>query len=379
MSPRAAEARPLQAIFLFPLIWRPEEVNFARPFELLEGACSGGVFLLSGRRLRDLKLGPFRLYSGLSADSAVGRFVRRLWAQLWLPLQIMRQRGPVDIVVSYDPYGSAFNGILLKRFFGAKLIVEINGDHHEHRPSESRLKNWLMDRVFRASLRAADAVKVLNSSQEAFIRRSFPGKRVYRFSCFVADSYFRSLQTTQGDYLLSIGHPFAPKGVQDLIRAFQRVSPKHPKAELRIMGYCEPAELESYRELAKHDPRVQFVPPGWTSDVGEQLRGCYALAHAAHFEAFGRVLVEAMACKKPIVATRTNGAVDVVEDGRTGLLCEIRDPVDLAEKLDALLSDPERAREMGEAGFERLLREYDEERFTASYVRMLREVAAQPR
>lgn len=363
-------------IFLFPLVWRPQKENFARRFERLSDACEGAIFTLSGQSHRHTAIGRFAFHSGRHAATAFGRFWIRLWVQSLLPLALFlgrRERG-VDVVVAYDPYGSGINGVLLKHLLGARLIVEVNGDHHRFKPSENRLKDWIMGTVFRISVRNADAIKVLNRDQADYFREHHPGKQLYRFANFVADRYFESLERRDGSYLLSVGHPFEPKGVGELIRAFDRIKARHPAIGLRIMGHASPQELASYRALAGEDSRVEFLPAGWVEDVGEQMRCCTVLVNAAHFEAMGRVMLEAMACHKPVVATRTFGALDYVEDGATGLLCEIADPEDLAAKLDRLLSDRKLAERLGEAGHRRLAAEFAEGPHTEKTVSMLRAV-----
>jgi type III pantothenate kinase len=62
-----------------------------------------------------------------------------------------------------------------------------------------------------------------------------------------------------------------------------------------------------------------------------------------------------MACRAPVVASDFGGFREVVVHGETGLLARPEDPADLAEKVDALLADPERRRSMGAAGRERVL------------------------
>jgi glycosyltransferase involved in cell wall biosynthesis len=364
---------PPRLLYLFPLVWRPDKANFARRFERLSGRFHGEIFSLSGSRVSGLSLGRFKFYSEKFQDGVVGRFVSRLRLHLLLPLRLYR-RGSLSCVVAYDPYGSGINGLLLKLLLGARLIVELNGDHHEHRPSGNPLKNWIMGAVLWASLSRADAIKVVNSSLERYVRGRFAGKPIFRFLDFVADGYFRTLDCQQGDYLLSVGHPFDAKGVPELIEAFHIVAARHPELKLRIMGHCPPGELERFRELARGDARIEFVPPGWVEDVGEQMRNCYALVNASHFDAAPRVLFEAMACRKPVVATRTNGAVDYVLDGETGLLCEIRNVRDLAAKLEKLAGDRDRARAMGEAGFVRLEQAYSESRYEGYVRAMLDEV-----
>jgi starch synthase len=90
------------------------------------------------------------------------------------------------------------------------------------------------------------------------------------------------------------------------------------------------------------------------------------------YEPLGIVNLEAMACETAVVATRTGGIPEVVEDGVTGLLVPFeprddgsREPVaperfarDIAERVNELLSDPERARQMGEAGRSRAIERF---------------------
>jgi starch synthase len=90
------------------------------------------------------------------------------------------------------------------------------------------------------------------------------------------------------------------------------------------------------------------------------------------YEPLGIVNLEAMACETAVVATRTGGIPEVVEDGETGLLVPFepradgsRDPVDparfagdIAERVNELVADPARARRMGEAGRRRAIEHF---------------------
>lgn len=76
-------------------------------------------------------------------------------------------------------------------------------------------------------------------------------------------------------------------------------------------------------------------------------------------EAFGIVLLEGMACGKPVVASALPGVRTVVVDGATGYLAQPGDAGDLASKLRALLDDPAKAAAFGEAGRKRVLERYD--------------------
>jgi glycosyltransferase involved in cell wall biosynthesis len=69
--------------------------------------------------------------------------------------------------------------------------------------------------------------------------------------------------------------------------------------------------------------------------------------HAAHDEAFGKSIAEAMACGTPVVATATGGIPELITNGLTGYLAQPGDVDTLAEKVSLLLNDPNKRREIG--------------------------------
>ncbi len=368
----------LHIIYLCPFVWRPLQVNFARRFQRLSERYSGYIFTTSGARQRGVAIERFRVYTEPDCGFPM-RHLRRLWIQVGLPVLLLwNQRHQRNVVVAYDAYVSGFAGVLLKFILGAKLIVEINGDdQNQHTAEHGSIKRLFMSMLFRLSVTVADAVKVVNSHQEAFMKKNFPRKRMYRYPDFMASEYFSSLNSTHGDYLLSIGYPFYLKGMDVLICGFQEISHKYPTFKLKIMGFSEAAELARYKALAQEDPRIEFIKPGWIEDVAEHVRGCYAFVSASRREAASRVVFEAMACRKPIISSRTNSGNDYVRDGETGFLFDVGDSKDLAAKLDVLLESHERAKEMGEAGFRWLEREFCEEVYINKFLSMIREVVCE--
>ncbi|GAI28534.1 unnamed protein product, partial [marine sediment metagenome] len=93
---------------------------------------------------------------------------------------------------------------------------------------------------------------------------------------------------------------------------------------------------------------------GFVNDVKELYASLDLLVLPSQAESFGRVLIEAMAMEKPVVATRAGGAVEVVEDGVTGLLVPSNDTNGLARAIIKMLENEEDRRRKGKAGRERV-------------------------
>lgn len=373
--PAAAQDRSMRVLFIFPQVWDPCKTNFSGQFTILPEAVSGHIFTLSSRQPPVVKLGRFLLrWKEIGSTTWQGLW-NGLVARWWLPIRHLN-RGDADVVVAYDPYACGLAGLFLKCVLGVRLIVQMNGDFHEYPPSSSAAKNAIMRIVFHLSMRWADAAKVLNPSQAAYVRRLYPSLPVYQFHDYVACGFFEAAPTTQGTHLLFVGHPFDLKGVDILIKAFLLIADRHPSVTLRIMGYSPAHELPVYQALAGHHPRIEFLKPGWMEEVREQLKDCYLLVNATRTEALGRVFIEAMCCGKPIVASDTNGARICVENGRTGFIARQEDPEDCARQMDRLLSDPALAARMGQAGRERARALFSEAAYGRHFMQMVGEVMA---
>ena len=155
---------------------------------------------------------------------------------------------------------------------------------------------------------------------------------------------------------LAVGRLIAQKDHATLLRAFARVRAEVSEARLAILG-AGPLEAETRRLAAELDLGDAVVLPGRT-DIRDWLERADVFVHTSRWEGFGIVLLEAMLAGLPVVATRVSAVPEVVADGDTGVLLEPGDVDGLAAALQALLTDRERARALGEAGRRRAREEF---------------------
>jgi len=168
----------------------------------------------------------------------------------------------------------------------------------------------------------------------------------------------------EGTYVAYAGR-FAPeKGVNVLIEATKVAGlPLHMSGDSQTL-YAD-------------QPHVQHVAAENGSELAAFYRGARILAiPSVWHEVFGIVAAEAMAHGVPVVAARVGGLADLVEDGKTGLLFEPGNVGELAEKLTALWNDPERCRELGRRGHDRISQMCDREGYFRKLMAIYEEAVA---
>jgi sugar transferase (PEP-CTERM/EpsH1 system associated) len=137
-----------------------------------------------------------------------------------------------------------------------------------------------------------------------------------------------------------------------LIRAFARAHAARPRARLLIVG-GDPAsprglELEALARELGVGGAVRFA--GVRRDVPRLLLASDVYVNSSLYEGMSNTILEAMAARRPAVATAVGGTVELVRDTETGFLVTARDEDAMGERITRLLADPSLRRSVGEAG-----------------------------
>jgi len=164
--------------------------------------------------------------------------------------------------------------------------------------------------------------------------------------------------------IVSVGHIRRVKGFDVLLRAAAEICGVYPKATFLIVGSVqEPACDRDLRDLVRQlnlERNVRFLGKMENENVWSLLKLCDVFCQPSRSEGMSNALLEAMGCGLPCVATAVGGTPEVLEDGRTGYVVPNEDHHAAANRIMALLGDPEGARTMG-----RLARLVVEDRFSA--------------
>lgn len=147
----------------------------------------------------------------------------------------------------------------------------------------------------------------------------------------------------------TVGHLAPIKGHDVFLRAAALVSARRPDVRFVIVGEDKSPEMTNRKSLETliHELGLNEIVsmPGWRDDMPAALSSLTLFVSAARSEPFGLAIVEAMAAGLPVIATASEGALEIIEDGATGKLVPIDDADALAHTINALLDNPaERSR-----------------------------------
>jgi glycosyltransferase involved in cell wall biosynthesis len=157
------------------------------------------------------------------------------------------------------------------------------------------------------------------------------------------------------------------KGVLTVAEAWRRVAPRLPDAHLVLAGT---GEMEpQMRARLDGVPRVHWL--GFRRDVPAVMRALDILAFPSRMEGFGIAAIEAMAAGVPVIAARAAALPEVVGHEAQGLIVPPADVGALAAAMERLAADPVLRRRLGDAGRERVDREFTETVMVDRYERVL--------
>lgn len=172
------------------------------------------------------------------------------------------------------------------------------------------------------------------------------------------------------------------KGHDMLLSALRDVVDRFPAVRLHLAGDgpCR-GELEAMAASLGLDKSVRFLGNLPPQELAVQYDLCELFTMVSRRgtdESFGLVFLEANAFGKPVVAGRTGGVADAVEDAVSGLLVNPCDRQEIASALSSLLQDRAKAEAMGERGRERVLRQFTHLRMAEQMRQLLRSHSRQP-
>jgi len=287
-------------------------------------------------------------------------------------LKLIIDHGKYDLIIAHMPMAGAITRLAVKfSSCNAKVVYVSHG--LPCAPKQAKLRwlfwftvEWVLGRI-------TDALFVMNQYDYALARRTkmlpnpnlvrkIPGMGVdiEEFSTDIDASYkFFSNYFNVPKHrkvVLFVGRIIKEKGVFDFLKAAESLSDEDYSFFLVGDGPLNSA-ISNFIERRGLTDKVFFL--GLRNDVPTFMKRCDVLVLPTYyFEGLPVVILEAMACGKPVIATRHRGCEDEVVDGETGYLIDAKNPRQLAGTIEKLLGNPSLCKRMGMAGRKRVVEHF---------------------
>jgi glycosyltransferase involved in cell wall biosynthesis len=178
---------------------------------------------------------------------------------------------------------------------------------------------------------------------------------------------------------LFIGRLIKDKGIFEFVEAARSIVKKYPNTLFNVIG-------PFWQQNLRSNTITKSVLQNWITegvidyqgekkDVKKFIAEADCLVLPSYREGTSNTLLEASSMEKPVITTNTTGCKEIVDDGITGYLCNVRDSKDLAEKMEQmLLLSPDQKNEMGKKGRQKIIKEFDKQIVLSAYLKAIDDV-----
>lgn len=274
----------------------------------------------------------------------------------------VHKKRPIQIIESSE-LGLAF----LPKINNIKYVIRLHGGHHFFAEAENRGIHWWKGFQEKRSFKKADAFIAVSQYVKVHTAKylSYDDKPVAAIcnpinSVFLKSELQSKCEIAPENRIVFAGTVCEKKGIRQLIQAFPLVRKQFPNAILEIYGrdwffpdgssYIEMLKVKELPQLDGTANAINFHGAIPFIEIPEAYAAASVCVFPSHMETQGLVAPEAMAMGKAVVFTKLGPGPETIVDYETGLLCDPFDPNDIAEKIVWVLSNKEKAKEMGEKG-----------------------------
>ncbi|MCJ7816599.1 MAG: glycosyltransferase family 4 protein [Candidatus Aenigmarchaeota archaeon] len=258
-------------------------------------------------------------------------------------IEILCKIEHLDLIHSHDWLGM-WAGLVASRHLNKPWVITMHSCEIGRNPNPNP---WIVE-IEKLGSRADRVIAVSNGIKDELIRMDYPNKKIEVIHNGIDLEKFdpRKIPSEQSKKKLGyddkkiiffVGRPVREKGIDTLLKAFDEVKKEISDAKLVLL---------SRGDIPNLAPDVIHI----NDFVSEQERialisACDVFVVPSLYEPFGIVAVEGLAMEKAVIGSRTGGIKEIIEDGKSGLLFEPGNHMELADKIKFLLkNDSERKR-----------------------------------
>jgi glycosyltransferase involved in cell wall biosynthesis len=295
--------------------------------------------------------------------------------------QEILQKQKIDVIHHMLPavYDQTFDllAILTKRVKQPFVFGPISA-HVYPRPVDEKVVSKVVSRLHKATIRKCDALVTVTDQVKKLYSKIFDEAQIWTMPLGVDTEQFEPLEGSrqkEGKEILFAGYLYRLKGAEYLLKALSIVVKEHDDVMLRIAGDGPDKQyLMRLSKALKIEDKVVFEGMVPHDMMPRYYQKCDIFCFPTLGEPFGKAVIEAMACAKPVIASNIGGPAEIIDNGKTGLLVPPAQPESLATKLGELLEDETRTKRMGINARKTVMKKYSWEKIGAKYHTMYKNI-----
>ena len=301
---------------------------------------------------------------------------------------LLRRRKDYDIAHFHGASLPLFVNLPLLKLLKKKVIAKVAAAKIGSEAGSLRGRYFFIGSLIARCLKMVDAFVATTAEIEEGLRNDgIAGPKISRITNFIdfaflpaacrqAKSEMKAMMGfAETDIIVTFcGRFIRRKGIDYLLRAWKDVSKKFPNTKLVLLGDGPLlSEIKKMSGVSGIDGSVDFR--GHVDTVPDYLNISDVFVLPSLQEGMPNSLLEAMSCGLPVIASKIGGVVDLVEDGKTGILFEPGDISGLSSAMMNLLNDPELGRRLGLEARKRILEGFSIDSVAAQYENLYNRVA----
>ena len=285
---------------------------------------------------------------------------------------------PFDLIHANVALPDGYAGMLLSQKYRKPLVVTIHGQDFNYTIFRAAKYRRAIQKVINAAaqtivvshkLRRVAEEHLANIDRITVINNGINPDRLFKESISLVEDW------QEKRIIVSVSHLIRTKGIDLNLKALKQLVKKYSNLYYIVVGDgLIRNELTRLVRGLGLENCVEFVGQRSYRKAMEYMARCDIFSLPSWQEGFGVVYLEAMAHGKPVIGCQGEGIEDVIEHGKTGLLVKPRDVDSLIEALDFLLSNPEKAKAMGERARKVVLENYTWDKNAEKTIEVYREV-----
>lgn len=242
------------------------------------------------------------------------------------------KKSDADIIISFLAPINMVN-IVAAMFTGKKIIVADRNDPRKTpiNPILRKIRNFLY--IF------ADGVVLQSKNNKAYFSKKIQDKSTVIFNPVDVGKYKgKALESIKKDEIVAVGRIIEQKNPFMLLDAFVEIVKKYPTYKLTYYG--EGNLSEAIKQRANQLGVGEKVNlPGAVKNIFESIESSKIYVMTSYYEGMPNALIEAMCIGLPVISTKVSGAVDLIRNGKNGILVECSETKELVHAIETLIDD----------------------------------------